>query len=214
MWILTKLRIFYVLIILKLIFHSTFFRHHFGSRNLHVVNDKLVSEELVLLVLTLKVFNRNQHFLNVFEDEIESIYSPIDNHLIRFIFSKQLKLQRCQLVHISWSIFTDTCSVHFSCLNITVPDTEVTRTTISKEYVISNNSNFVSDDAVIVIFIRLCFVLAKFSVSRDAQHELEAIVSEIQILFFRKLRFSIRFSTWGYYARCLVLDKSFQYFFR
>ena len=88
MGILTEFRILVVLLTLKLIFHGALFGHHFSSRDLHIVNNELISKEGVLLVLTLEILDRNQHFLNVFENLILLVYSPIYNHLIRFIFGK------------------------------------------------------------------------------------------------------------------------------
>ena len=67
MGILAELRILVVLLCLKLVFHSAVFCHHFGARDLHVVDDEFVSEEGVLFVLALKVRGWNQNFLDVLE---------------------------------------------------------------------------------------------------------------------------------------------------
>lgn len=164
-WILAKFGILIVLLWLELIFHSTIFGHHFGTRNLHVVNDKLIRKEGVLLVLTLEILYRNQHFLYAFNNLVLFIDPPIYDHLVRFILCEQFFLKSGQYIQVSRGIFSDTCRIHFISLAFCITNTEVAGTTISKQDVISNYGNFVFDNAIVVICISMCFVLAEFSVS-------------------------------------------------
>jgi hypothetical protein len=60
------LSIYWVLIIfllLHLVLPSTLFCHHRASWDLHVVNNELKGEEGVLLVLTGKILDGDQHIL-------------------------------------------------------------------------------------------------------------------------------------------------------
>jgi len=59
--ILGVLRVLVVFLFLHLELPGAIFGHHIGAKNLHVINDEFKTKEGVLFVLTLEIFNRDQH---------------------------------------------------------------------------------------------------------------------------------------------------------
>lgn len=95
MWILSIHWIFIIFLFLHLIFPSAIFCHNSRTFDLHIVNNELISKERILLLLTIKVFDRNQHFFDLLKNIVLFVYSFIYYHLIRLILRKQKSLQAC-----------------------------------------------------------------------------------------------------------------------
>ena len=87
-WILSIHWIFIVLLLLHLVFPCTIFCHDRGTRNLHVINNKLICEERILFILACEVLDWNQHFSDLLEDIVLFVYSFVYHHLIGLIGSK------------------------------------------------------------------------------------------------------------------------------
>ena len=88
MRILSILWVFIVFLLLHLELPSAFCCHHVRAKNLHVVNNKLKSEEGILLVLTLEVLDWDQHVFNLLQDRILLVNSFVNHHLVRLIVIK------------------------------------------------------------------------------------------------------------------------------
>lgn len=88
MRILSILWVFIVFLLLHLELPSALCCHHVRAKNLHVVNNKLKSEEGVLFVLTLEVLDWDQHVFNLLQDRVLLVNSFVDHHLIRLIVIK------------------------------------------------------------------------------------------------------------------------------
>jgi len=129
-WILSIHWIFVILLLLHLVLPSAILGHDWSTRNLHVIDDKLVSKERILLVLTREVLYGNKHFSDLLEDCVLFVYSFVNHHLIRFIWCEQQLLQSCQLVNISWCIFADTCSIHLCSLTWIIANTGVASSSV------------------------------------------------------------------------------------
>ena len=197
MWVLSIDRIFIIFLLLHLVLPCALFCHHVATFDLHVINNKLIREERILFILAREILNRNQHVFNLLKNLVLLINSFVYNHLIWFICCKLKSLKSSQFVNVSRRIFSNTCRIHFSCLFWTVANTLITLPTISKQDVIWDNCNFVSNNTVKVFRTCNSRVLAIFSIFRNLQHINVTTESCIQNLNFCHFNILIIVHSWN-----------------